>query len=83
MVWEDLRPADVLTPEALDNAIVALVAMGGSTNAYIHLIAIARRAGIDLKLAGFDELSRGIPVVANIRPSRALPPSRIAGLGHS
>jgi len=45
MVWEDLRPADVLTPEALDNAIVALAAMGGSTNAYIHLIAIARRAG--------------------------------------
>jgi dihydroxy-acid dehydratase len=45
--------------------------MGGSTNAYIHLIAIARRAGIDLKLARFDELSRGIPVVANIRPSGA------------
>ncbi|HUD68504.1 MAG TPA: L-arabinonate dehydratase [Candidatus Sulfotelmatobacter sp.] len=71
MVWEDLRPADVLTPEAFHNAIVALAAMGGSTNAYIHLIAIARRAGIDLKLARFDELSRGIPVVANIRPSGA------------
>jgi dihydroxy-acid dehydratase len=71
MVWEDLRPADILTPKAFDNAIVALAAMGGSTNAYIHLIAIARRAGIDLKLARFDELFHGIPVVANIRPSGA------------
>jgi dihydroxy-acid dehydratase len=69
MVWEDLRPQDILTPAAFDNAIVTSAALAGSTNAMIHLIAIARRAGVDLVLERFDELSRGVPVIANIRPS--------------
>ena len=71
MVWEDIRPTDILTSQAYDNAIIAHAAMAGSSNALIHLIAIARRGGIDLKLDRFDELSRGIPVLANIQPSGA------------
>jgi dihydroxy-acid dehydratase len=71
MVWDDLRPADILSTQSFNNAIVTLAAMVGSTNALIHLIAIARRAGINLELRHFDERSRGIPVVANIRPSGA------------
>ncbi len=71
MVWEDLKPSDVLTREAFDNAITTDMAIGGSTNAIIHLIALARRAGIKLTLERFDELSRTTPVIANIRPSGA------------
>jgi dihydroxy-acid dehydratase len=69
MIWEDLRPSVILSPASFDNAIKALLAMGGSTNAVIHLIALARRAGIDLTLDRFDSLARQIPVIANIRPS--------------
>lgn len=69
MVWEDLIPTDILTPGAFDNAITTSAAIAGSTNAIIHLIAVARRAGIDLKLERFDELSAKVPVIANVRPS--------------
>ncbi|HXN33492.1 MAG TPA: L-arabinonate dehydratase, partial [Polyangiaceae bacterium] len=69
MVWEDLKPSDVLSPAAVDNAITTVLALGGSTNAVIHLIAMARRAGIDIGLDRFDELSRRVPVLANLRPS--------------
>jgi dihydroxy-acid dehydratase len=69
MVWEDLKPSDILTREAFDNAITVVHALSGSTNAIIHLTAMAGRAGIDMKLDRFDELSRGTPVLANIRPA--------------
>jgi dihydroxy-acid dehydratase len=69
MVWEDLTPARILTPAAFDNAIRVHMAMGGSTNAIIHVIAMARRAGIPLDMARFDAIARDIPVLANIRPS--------------
>jgi dihydroxy-acid dehydratase len=69
MVWEDLKPSHILTPAALENAITVDMALGGSTNAMIHLIAMAGRAGIDLGLERFDQRSRTTPVVANIRPS--------------
>jgi dihydroxy-acid dehydratase len=69
MVWEDLAPARILTPAAFDNAIRVHMAMGGSTNAIIHAVAMARRAGIPLDMARFDALSREIPVLANVRPS--------------
>jgi dihydroxy-acid dehydratase len=69
MVWEDVTPAQLLTKSAFDNAIRVHMAMGGSTNAIIHLVAMARRAGIALDMARFDELSREIPVLANVRPS--------------
>lgn len=69
MVWENLIPTDILTSGAFDNAITTSAAIAGSTNAIIHLIAVARRAGIDLKLERFDELSAKVPVIANVRPS--------------
>jgi dihydroxy-acid dehydratase len=69
MVWEDLTPARVLSPASFDNAIRVHMAMGGSTNAIIHLVAMARRAGIALDMRRFDEISRDIPVLANVRPS--------------
>ncbi len=69
MVWEGLVPADVLTREAFEDAITTVLALGGSTNAVIHLIAIAGRCGVPLALADFDAISRRVPVLANIRPS--------------
>ncbi|MBG9387375.1 L-arabinonate dehydratase [Caenimonas aquaedulcis] len=69
MVWEDLKPSDILTAKSFDNAVTAVLALGGSTNAIVHLIAMARRAGIALDLARFDALARETPVLANLRPS--------------
>lgn len=69
MVWEDLKPRDILTTEAFENAVTAAMALGGSTNAIIHLIAMAGRAGASLDLDRFDALSRRTPFLANIRPS--------------
>ena len=69
MVWEDLKPRDIMTETAFDNATIIDMAMGGSTNAMIHLIAIAGRAGIKLNLKRFDKISRQTPVLANIKPS--------------
>jgi len=69
MVWEDLKPSDILTAGSFDNAITTVLALSGSTNAAVHLIALARRAGIPLTLDRFDQLSRRTPVLANIRPS--------------
>src|SRR5690606_1716794 len=69
MVWEDLKPSEILTAQAFDNAITVVHALSGSTNALIHLVAMAGRAGVDLKLDRFDELAQRTPVLANIRPA--------------
>jgi len=69
MVWEDLTPDQIITREAVDNAVIVAMATGCSTNAVIHLIAMARRAGIDLTLDDLDAASRVTPVIANIRPA--------------
>ena len=69
MVWEDLRPRDLLTEKAFENAITVDMAIGGSTNAIVHLVAMARRAGIGLDLRRFDEIAQRTPMIANIRPS--------------
>lgn len=69
MVWEDLTPAKIQTRKAFENAIAVAMAMGCSTNAIIHLIAMARRAGQDISLDDFETASRKVPVIANIRPS--------------
>ena len=69
MVWEDLTPDSIQTRQAFLNAIVVAMAMGCSTNAVIHIIAMARRAGHDIGLDDFDAASRTTPVIANIRPS--------------
>jgi len=71
LVWQDVRPRSLLTAEAFDNAVAAVMALGGSTNAVIHLIAMAGRAGVPLDLDRFDALSRRVPVLADIRPSGA------------
>jgi dihydroxy-acid dehydratase len=69
MVWEDLTPEKIQTEGAFRNAIVVAMAMGCSTNAVIHIIAMARRAGHAISLDDFDAASRSTPVIANIRPS--------------
>jgi dihydroxy-acid dehydratase len=69
MVWEGLKPRDMLSDKSFDNAIAALLGLGGSTNAVIHLMALAGRAGIRLSLDRFDEFSRKTPMLANLRPS--------------
>lgn len=69
MVWEDLTPKVIQTRKAYENAIAVAMAMGCSTNAIIHLIAMARRAGQDIGLEDFEIASRKVPVIANIRPS--------------
>jgi dihydroxy-acid dehydratase len=69
MVWDDVKPRDIMTTKAFENAVTAAMALGGSTNAIIHLIAMAGRAGADLDLKRFDDLSRRTPWIANIRPS--------------
>jgi dihydroxy-acid dehydratase len=69
MVWEDLTPSKIQTREAFENAIAVAMAMGCSTNAIIHLIAQARRAGQDIGLDDFEKASRKVPVIANVRPS--------------
>ena len=69
MVWEDLTPRKIQTRDAFENAITVAMAMGCSTNAIIHLIAQARRAGQDIGLDDFESASRKVPVIANVRPS--------------
>jgi dihydroxyacid dehydratase/phosphogluconate dehydratase len=69
MVWQDVKPRDILTETAFDNAIATLMAIGGSTNGIIHLVAMAGRAGINLPLERFDQISRKTPLLANVRPS--------------
>ena len=71
MVWEDLKPQDILTRKSFENALIVHNALAGSTNAMIHLIAMARRAGIDVSLQDFDDFAQRVPVIANLRPSGA------------
>ncbi|MBL4807926.1 MAG: dihydroxy-acid dehydratase [Rhodobacteraceae bacterium] len=69
MVWEDLTPDKIITHAACRNAAVVAMATGCSTNAVVHLIAMARRAGVDLTLDDLDELGRITPLIANVRPA--------------
>src|SRR6201999_234986 len=69
MVWENLTPSKIQTHQAFENAIAVAMAMGCSTNAIIHLIAMARRAGQEIGLADFERYSRRVPVIGNVRPS--------------
>jgi dihydroxy-acid dehydratase len=69
MVWEDLKPADIVTPAALQNAVIADMALSGSTNSLIHLIAMARRLGHELSLEAFAAASDAVPVICNLMPA--------------
>jgi dihydroxy-acid dehydratase len=71
MVWSNINLSQVCTRAAFRNAVVTVLAIGGSTNAIIHLIAMARRLGVELGLADFEELGRRTPLLGNIRPSGA------------
>jgi dihydroxy-acid dehydratase len=71
MVWEDLKPSDILTRRSFENALLVHNALAGSTNAMIHLIAMAGRAGIEVSLQDFDDFAQKVPVIANLRPSGA------------
>jgi dihydroxy-acid dehydratase len=68
LLREDIRPRDILTGQAFENAIRVVVCMGGSTNAVLHLLAIAREAGVELSLDAFDRLSRQTPRIADLKP---------------
>ena len=69
MVWEDLKPSDILTRAALENAIVVNSAIGGSTNATIHIIAIARQAGVPLEIEDFETIGHKVPLIVNMQPA--------------
>ncbi len=69
MVWEDLKPSDILNKASFENGLVAYMALGGSTNAAVHLVAMARRAGIDLTLDDMSAMAAKVPVAANVFPS--------------
>ena len=69
MVWEDLIPSKIITEKSVENAATIAMAMGCSTNAIIHLIAMARRAGINFSMDDLDKKGREVPLIANIRPS--------------
>ncbi|MFZ0604256.1 MAG: dihydroxy-acid dehydratase, partial [Roseiarcus sp.] len=71
MVWDDLKPSDVITADSIHNSVSAVLAIGGSTNSVVHLIALARRAGLELDMEAFDRIARETPLLANIRPSGA------------
>ena len=68
MVWEDLTPDEIVTPEAVRNAAVVAMSIGGSTNAIIHLLAIAKRAGVALTLDDLNAIGHNTPVIANVKP---------------
>src|SRR5690606_26000373 len=66
---EGLRPRDVITRRAIENAIAVVAATGGSTNAVLHLLAIAREAGVELSLDDFNRISGATPLIADLKPS--------------
>ena len=69
MVWDDITPSKIMTREAIENAITVDMAIGGSTNAVVHLLALAGRLGLDLKLDEFDRISTRTPCIVNVKPS--------------
>jgi dihydroxy-acid dehydratase len=69
LLERDLKPRDILTPKAFENALALIMALGGSTNAVLHLIAIARTAGVPLSLADFQRASDRVPLLADLKPS--------------
>ena len=68
LLENDIKARDILTPKAFENAIRVVLAMGGSTNAVLHLLAIAHEAGVDIKIEDFDRLSRDTPYITDLRP---------------
>ena len=69
MVHEDRRPSTIMVKESFINAIIAVAAVGGSSNSVVHLLAIAGRLGVNLTLEDFDRAGRDVPLLANLAPS--------------
>lgn len=81
LVRRDIRPLDILSREAFENAITVVIALGGSTNAVLHLLAIASEAGIALSLEDFTRLGARVPVLADLRPSGRYAMSELVAIG--
>jgi len=76
-----IRPSDIMTREAFENAITVVIALGGSTNAVLHLLAMAREANVELTLADFNRIGENVPVLADVKPSGRYLMSELINIG--
>ncbi|UYG02953.1 dihydroxy-acid dehydratase [Halomonas sp. LR3S48] len=81
LLARDIKPSDIMTREAFENAIIVVIALGGSTNAVLHLIAMASTVDVPLSLADFTEIGRRVPVLADLRPSGRYMMSELVAIG--
>ncbi len=81
LLERDIKPSDIMTREAFENAITVVIALGGSTNAVLHLLAMAHAAEVNLSLDDFGEIGRRVPVLADLRPSGAYMMSELIAVG--
>jgi len=81
LIEKDIKPRDILTREAFENAITVVIALGGSTNAVLHLLAIAKDAGVDLTLDDFARIGATVPVLADVKPSGRFLMSELIDIG--
>jgi dihydroxy-acid dehydratase len=81
LIREDLKPLDIMTREAFENAISVVIALGGSTNAVLHLLAIAREANVELSLDDFTRIGARVPVLADVKPSGKYLMSELIAIG--
>ncbi len=81
LLADDIKPSDIMTREAFENAITVVIALGGSTNAVLHLIAMARTIGVELSLSDFTEIGKRVPVLADLRPSGHYMMSELVAIG--
>ncbi|WP_299310661.1 dihydroxy-acid dehydratase [uncultured Halomonas sp.] len=81
LLERDIKPSDIMTREAFENAITVVIALGGSTNAVLHLIGMARTVGVELSLADFTRIGKRVPVVADLRPSGHYMMSELVAIG--
>ncbi|MEQ1732001.1 MAG: dihydroxy-acid dehydratase, partial [Vicinamibacterales bacterium] len=81
LLEQDLKPLDIMTPKAFENALVMIMAVGGSTNAVLHLLAIAKAAGVPLALADFQKASDRVPLLADLKPSGIYVQEDFHGIG--
>ena len=76
LIKRGIRPRDIMTKEAFENAITVVIALGGSTNAVLHLLAMAHSAGVKLALDDFTRIGKRVPVLADLKPSGTIPDER-------
>ncbi len=81
LLEKDIKPSDIMTRKAFENAITVVIALGGSTNAVLHLLAMASTVGVDLELEDFVEIGKRVPVLADLRPSGHYMMSELVAIG--